>query len=98
MSSRQLTSQWEPITRAEYDQAITDAGGYDALTVFESLTDPEGVYSGGRIYTAWGLKDADVPLVDICKEKPLTDDPYAASSNWQAWPETCRRFIGTEWS
>lgn len=84
--------QWEVITRAEYDAAIEAAGGYDAITVFSCLTDPDGVYSGGRIYTAWGLRGADVPLVDICSEKPPCDP-----GDWQSWPETCRRFIGTEW-
>lgn len=71
--------QWEEITRAEYDQAIEQAGGYDAVTVFSTLTDPEGVYSGGRIYTAWGVRGADVPLVDICKERPLSDSLYEPS-------------------
>jgi hypothetical protein len=91
-----MAPQWEEITRDEYFQAIEQAGGYDALSVFSSLTDPDGVYSGGRIYTAWAIRGADVPLVDACKERPLSD-PIYEPSNWQTWPETYRRFIGTEW-
>jgi len=55
---------WLPITRDEYVGVIQQAGGIDALTVAASLTDPDGVYGEPQIYTAWAMKDEDVPLVD----------------------------------
>lgn len=56
---------WEKATTQEWRQIIADAGGLEALTVVSSLTDPEGTYGPPQIYTAWGRRGDDVPLVDI---------------------------------
>lgn len=56
---------WVEIDREEYMRLIEEAGGYWSLTVFSSLTDPEGQYGEPTIYTAWGHKGDYHPLVDI---------------------------------
>lgn len=33
----------------------------DRLSVFSSLTDPDGQYGRGVIYTEWGAKDGEKP-------------------------------------
>jgi hypothetical protein len=51
---------WTTITREDYNKAIDGAGGFGNLSVFASATRPNG---DDYVYTAWGLKGADVPLV-----------------------------------
>jgi hypothetical protein len=56
---------WVVIDRDEWRRIVESAGGLMALGVFSALTDPEGCYGEPQIYTAWGHRDQDVPLVDI---------------------------------
>lgn len=56
---------WVVVSHDEYRRIVTDAGGYTELSVFSTLTDPDGVYGRPQIYTAWGRAVDDVPLVDI---------------------------------
>lgn len=65
---------WVKIGRDEYRATIAHAGGLEALSVFSTLTDPEGVYGAPRVYTAWGRRDAAHPLVDVddLKENGIT--------------------------
>lgn len=58
--------EWVEVSRDEWRQVVGDAGGLKALSVFSSLTDPDGEYGEPRIYTAWGFRELDFPLVDIC--------------------------------
>lgn len=51
---------WTTIAKADYDKAIAEAGGLSGLSVFASATRPNG---DDYVYTAWGLKGADFPLV-----------------------------------
>jgi hypothetical protein len=61
--------EWVPISAEEWRSIVVAAGGLEALSVFSSLTDPEGVYGPRRIYTAWGHRNEEAPLVDICDDK-----------------------------
>jgi len=61
----QPLGEWVEVDREEWWTLMEAAGGYDALTVFSSLTDPEGVYGRPQVYTAWGRRDDDTPLADI---------------------------------
>jgi len=42
-------SDWVVISRAEYEEKVQMVGGYPALTVFSTLTDPYGEYGSPRI-------------------------------------------------
>jgi len=63
---------WVEVEHREWLRLIADAGGIQALTVFSSLTDPDGRYGPARVYTAWGMPGADAPLVDIRDYKGVT--------------------------
>lgn len=78
---------WAEITDAEWSAIVTNAGGLQALTVFSTLTDPDGTYGRPTIYTAWGRPDDPVPLVDIRDDKLDKD---------AALERTLRRFIPRE--
>jgi hypothetical protein len=61
---------WVEIGLEEWRDTIESVGsGIDALQVFSTLTDPDGTYGEPRIYTAFGRRDDDAPLVDICDFK-----------------------------
>jgi hypothetical protein len=53
--------EWEVISREEYDRQFA---AHD-LNPFSTLTDPDGAYGTPQVYTAWGLRGADAPLIDI---------------------------------
>lgn len=56
---------WVEIGIDEWRRLIAEAGGLEALSVFSSLTDPEGVYGSPQVYTAWGRREDGHPLVDV---------------------------------
>lgn len=56
---------WVEISLDELRGIVADAGGLRALSVFATLTDPDGDYGPAQIYTAWGHPDAPHPLVDM---------------------------------
>lgn len=60
---------WVRVSGEELRGIVADAGGLDALTVYSSLTDPDGCYGRPQIYTAWGRYDDGHPLVDMCDYK-----------------------------
>lgn len=72
--------EWEEIPREEYWE-LFERG---KLTVFSTLTDPEGCYGVPRIYTAWGYKGDDAPLIDICDYK---------GEDGKTERQVCRRFV-----
>lgn len=80
---------WVEIGRDEWWPTIEQAGGLKALAVFSSLTDPEGVYGPAQIYTAWGRREDDAPLVDICDFK--ADDGTTER-------QVCRKFAPAAWT
>lgn len=53
---------WAQIT-CEATEAIMCAAEVGYLTVFTSITDPEGMYGTALNYTEWGIKSADEPLL-----------------------------------
>lgn len=57
--------RWVEISEDEFCCTVALEGGLEALTVFSSLTDPDGIYGPRQVYTAWGIKGSNVPLVDI---------------------------------
>lgn len=74
--------EWEEIPREEYWEIFKRER--DDLTVFSTLTDPEGNYGIRQIYTAWGYKEEDVPLIDIRDYK--TEDGGLER-------QICRKFV-----
>ncbi len=56
---------WVPIEVDEYLAIIAGAGGLAVLSVFSTLTDPDGCYGRPQVYTAWGRDDDPHPLVDV---------------------------------
>lgn len=60
---------WVEVERDEWQELIRTAGGLEALTVFSTLTDPDGCYGPAQVYTAWGARESDVPFVDACDYK-----------------------------
>jgi hypothetical protein len=85
MSELPRQSDWTVISRQEYDQIV---GSTDDLQVFATITDPEGVYGPAQVYTAWGRRGDDDPLVDIRDWK----DGAGATVE-----QVCRRFVGEGW-
>lgn len=83
----ELLGDWEVVTDREWARIFDEAGGYDALTVFASLTDPEGDYGEPQVYTAWGRPDDDVPLLDICDY----GEPGFGSRDWTR--RVTRKFV-----
>ena len=53
------TGRWVEVTCREYQACMVGAGGYDALTVFGSMT---GEFEN---YTCWGLKDRVTPVCAV---------------------------------
>lgn len=56
---------WVEINEDELAAILLEAGDCAALTVFSSLTDPDGCYGRGRIYKALGYLGGLYPLVDV---------------------------------
>lgn len=56
---------WVEVAPEEWKAIFLGAGGFELLSVFSSLTDPDGRYGRPQIYTCWGRRDDDAPLVDI---------------------------------
>ena len=75
---------WVEIDNADWWKMVESVGGLDALAVFSTLTDPDGDYGWPQIYTAWGLRDSDVPLGDICDY--LAEDGVTKR-------RVCRKFV-----
>lgn len=71
---------WQEITREEYARLF---GGED-LTVFSSLTDPEGTFGIRQVYTAWGRQGSDAPLIDIRDYK---------GEDGRTERQVCRKFV-----
>lgn len=70
---------------AEVDCRTRDAfwhsGHKDRLAPFSSLTDPEGQYGPGVVYTEWGVKDGEKPWL---RDYRWTGEPcrhYMPSAN-----------------
>lgn len=57
--------RWVVIDQPEWRALVGANGGLGALTVFSSLTDLEGVYGPPQVYTSWGIRGENVPLVDV---------------------------------
>jgi hypothetical protein len=78
---------WIEITVEEWREIIAAAGGLGALSVFSSLTDPEGVYGPRQVYTAWGRRESRSPLVDIrdYKNEDGTSESFV-----------CRKFVAVD--
>ena len=56
---------WVEIDEREWSEIVEREGGVRALAVFSTLTDPDGQFGQPQIYTAWGRKGDEDPLVDI---------------------------------
>lgn len=65
--------EWVEVDREEWVAILEREGGFSALSVFTTLTDPGGQYGEPQVYTAWGRRGDDVPLVDICDYKDPVD-------------------------
>jgi hypothetical protein len=66
----------------------------DRLAVFSTLTDPDGHYGRGVIYTEWGVKDGEKPWL---RDYRWTGEPcthYMPAANI-AWPTARRALSGT---
>ncbi len=61
--------EWVVIDRDQWQSIMVAAGGYDALSVFSSLTDPDGLHGPAQVYTAWGRRQDAAPLTDIANYK-----------------------------
>jgi hypothetical protein len=52
-----VPGRWEPMTCADYERAAHERD----LTVWSSLTDPQGNYGRPEVFTLWGSRDERVP-------------------------------------
>lgn len=52
---------WVQITCAATEAVMCAAPGY--ITVFSTITDPDGLYGPALNYTEWGIKSEDQPLL-----------------------------------
>lgn len=56
---------WVEIDRDAWRRIVRVVGGLERLSVFSTLTDPDGFYGTPQIYTAWGPRKGPNPLIDI---------------------------------
>lgn len=79
---------WVQIDRDRYAEIFTAADARDRLIVFASLTDPDGQYGPRQIYTAWGHRGQDAPLLDA------TD--YVGGEYGTTRKQVYRQFVRTD--
>lgn len=65
---------WIHATCDAYQRAIASAGGTENLSVWSTLTDPDGQYGSPFIFTCWGSKHAD--------GNPVAADGGHPSARW----------------
>lgn len=85
--------EWVEISQAEWVALMEAAGGYGALSVFSSLTDPDGVYGPAQVYTAWGRSGDDVPLADIRNLLTAGRTTRKVFRRFDPMPSTAGRFV-----
>lgn len=62
MSEHRVLDGWSPIT-CEQSNEMVYKHTHGELGVFASITDPEGEHGPPLVYTEWGIRDEDRPVL-----------------------------------